>query len=99
MLNLELIIILINILLLSFVYLWLFPKVAGADIKKLSTYDFITSLVSLSIAGVLFWDSGFEFNLLVDTTNWFWFTLVTYFIIEIPIALWYFKKYDVFKSL
>ena len=99
MLNLELIIILINISLLLFVYLWLFPRVAGSDIKKLSTYDLVTSLVSLSIAGSLFWGSGFEFNLLIDTTNWFWFTLVTYFVIEIPVALWYFKKYDVFKSL
>ena len=99
MLNLELIIILINISLLLFVYLWLFPRVAGTDIKKLSTYDLVTSLVSLSISGSLFWGSGFEFNLLIDTTNWFWLTLVTYFVIEIPVALWYFKKNDIFKNL
>ena len=99
MLNLELVILSINILLLLFVYLWLFPKVAGSDIKKLSTYDLVTSMVSLTIVGFLFWESGFEFNALLFTTNWFWFTLVTYFIIEIPLALWYFKKYDVFKTL
>ncbi len=99
MLNLEFVIILINILLLFFVYLWLFPRVAGSDITKLSTYDLITSIVSVSIAGSLFWGSGFEFNALFITTNWFWFTLITYFTIEIPLAIWYFKKYDIFKSL
>ena len=99
MLNYEFIIILINILLLSFVYLWLFQRVAGSDIKKLSTYDLLTSLVSVTIAGFLFWGSNFEFMLFGASMNWFWFTLVTYFVLEIPIALWYFKKHDVFKSL
>jgi hypothetical protein len=88
-------IILINVLLLSFVYFWLFQRVAGSDIKKLSTYDLLTSLVSLTISGSLFCGSEFNFTIFGASTNWFWFTLVTYFIIEIPIALWYFKKYDV----
>ena len=99
MLNFESVVIGINILLLLFVYLWLFPRVAGSDIKKLSTYDLLTSLVSLGISATLFWGSDFEFMLFGVSTNWFWFTLVTYFVIEIPVALWYFKKYDVFKSL
>jgi hypothetical protein len=99
MLKYEFIIILINILLLSFTYLWFFQKVAGNDIKKLSIYDLLTSLISLMISGFLFWESGIEFTLFVVDMNWFWFTFVTYFIVEIPIALWYFKKYDVFKTL
>ncbi|MFT6737408.1 MAG: hypothetical protein ACJA0G_001547, partial [Kangiellaceae bacterium] len=45
--------------------------------------------------GFNYWGSGYEFDLLIFDVNWFWFTIVTYFLIEIPIMVWYFKNQKV----
>jgi hypothetical protein len=97
--NHELIIIAINFLIIAFSYIWLYPKIAGSDIHKLSKYDFLSSIVSLMIVSTFFYNSGIMFEIFGIETNWFWFTLVAFLTIEIPFALWYFKKYDVWKSL
>jgi len=97
--NHELIIALVNFVIIAFAYLWLYPKIAGSDIHKLSKYDFLSSLVSLFIVSTLFYNSGIIFEIFGVQTNWFWFTLITFLTIEVPFALWYFKKYDVWKSL
>ncbi len=93
--NYELIIILINLLIISFAYLWLYKRVAGSDAKKLAKYDLLSSCVALFISGIIFWNSQIIFEIFGVEFNWFWFTLVTFFIIELPFSLWYFKKYDV----
>ena len=95
----ELIVILLNISIVLFVYLWLYPRVAGADINKVSLYDLLASMTALSISALLFWDSGILFNAYFDTLNWFWFTLLTYFVLEVPFIVWYFKKYNLFDSM
>ena len=99
MLNAELIVILLNLFIVFFSYLWLYPRVAGSDINKISIYDLLASILAISISAMLFWDSGILFNALVDELNWFWFTLLTYFIIEFPFIIWYFKKYDILDSM
>ncbi len=98
MLNAELVVIMLNISIIFFSYLWLYPKVAGSDIYKVSTYDLVASVVAITISATLFWDSGIIFDAFFMTLNWFWFTLLTYFIIELPFIIWYFKKYDMFNS-
>lgn len=95
----ELIVILINLSILSFSYLWLFPKVAGNDGMKLVKYDAISFLISVSISGILFYGSYIEFDALFFTLDWFWFSVLSFFVFETPYALWYFKKNDLWDSL
>ena len=99
MYNAELIVILLNISIVLFAYLWLYPRVAGADINKVSLYDLLASMTALGVSASLFWGSNILFDAYFDTLNWFWFTLLTYFTIEIPFIIWYFKKYDIFNSM
>ena len=97
--NPELIIIFINILIILFAYVWLYPRVAGSDLTKIANYDFVASIVSIGISGILFWELNIEFYAIFGTLNWFWFALVTYLTLEIPMVLWYIKKYNVLDSI
>jgi len=98
MLSPEFIIILINISILSFSYLWFFPRIAGKDGMKLAKYDAISFVIAISISGILFYDSYIEFNTLFFTLDWFWFSVLTFFVFETPYALWYFNKNNVWDS-
>ncbi|QFR49638.1 hypothetical protein FJR48_07800 [Sulfurimonas lithotrophica] len=97
--NPELIIILLNISILSFSYFWFFPRIAGANAIELAKYDFISFVVALSISAFLFYGSYIEFDALFFTLDWFWFSVLSFFTFEIPFALWYFNKHDVWDSL
>ena len=92
MVNIELLIILLNLAIIIVAYFSVYPKIAGNSFNKISFYDLFASGFAFVIVGFNYWGSGYEFNLLSTTVNWFWYTLVTYGLIEIPIMLWYFKK-------
>ncbi len=67
-------------------------------LKKIAKNDLAASGIVLIVAGSIFWGSGEQFSLLLFSVNWFWFTLIAYAVIEIPIMLWYFQKHDVWSS-
>ena len=94
----ELIVITINVVIILIAYLFVYPKYAGSDGNKLAVNDLYASCVVLLISGVMYWGSGYEFSLLITTSNWFWFTLVTYFLLDIPLMAWYFKKHKAWES-
>ncbi len=87
----ELSIILLNAVIILIAYVWVYPTLAGKNINKVAVLDCITSGLALVIVANKYWGQGIEFNLLQFELNWFWFTLISYSIIEIPIALCYFK--------
>lgn len=91
----ELAIILLNLVIVLVAYFSIYPKLAGNDFYKISLYDLLTSSFALFVVGYHYWGSAQEFNLFLFSTNWFWFTLLTYAVIEIPIMVWYFKKQKV----
>ena len=91
----ELAIILLNLIIVLVAYLSIYPKLAGNNFNKISFYDIFASGFALLVVGLNYWGSGYEFNLLISNTNWFWFTLIIYGLIEIPIMVWYFKKQKV----
>ncbi len=91
----ELIIISINTTLIMVAYFFVYPNSANSDIKKIVNNDIIVSCISLIVSGSIFWGSSQEFNMIFFSTNWFWFAIITYLIIEIPFMIWYFIKYDV----
>lgn len=95
----EIIILSLNFIIVCIGYLWVYPRVAGANLNKITLNDLIASITSLIVAGSLFWDSAYEFSLLFTSVNWFWFTLLTFLLIEIPFALWYLKRYKVIDKL
>lgn len=88
----EMSIILLNVVIVALVYFWVYPKVAGSNLNKVALYDCVASGLALMIVGSKYWGSDIHFEFLIFKLNWFWFTLLSYGVIELPIALWYFKK-------
>ena len=93
----ELQVLLINFLLVLITYLFVYPKFAGRNLSKLFINDLAAMLIALLVAGSLFSGSRETFTLLLFETNWFWFCLTTYMIIETPFALRYLRKYRIFE--
>ncbi len=87
--NPALLILAINSTLIIGCYLWYFPCFVRDNVPKLLLVDSICSIGSIVIAGVLFIGKDIEFSLLSWEMNWFWFALVTYFLIETPFSLVY----------
>ena len=97
--NAEFVVIALNIVVIFGAYFVIYPKYCGADGYKIATYDLLLSGMVLLISGILFWGSDKSFSLLLFSVNCFWFTLVTYFLMEIPFGLWYGNKHNVWASL
>ena len=95
MFSAELSIILLNLVIILVAYLSVYPKLAGNSFNKISFYDLFTSGFAFFVVGSQYWGSERLFNLFIIDVNWFWFTLVTFAIIEIPVLLWYIKKHKV----
>ena len=89
----ELLIIAINLSLILISYLLVYPWLVGSNFDKLVINDLIVSSISLLISGSIFWGAGVNFNALLFTANWFWFSILTYLIIELPFMTRYMKKY------
>ena len=76
-------------------YLSIYPKIAGNNFNKIAWYDLGCNSFVLVLVGHKYWGSGYEFSLLLFSTNWFWFTVIVYTTIEVPFSIWYYKKHDV----
>ena len=97
--NAEFILIAINIFVIFSAYFVFYPKYCAANGYKIATYDLLLSGLVLLISGSLFWGSSETFSLILFSVNWFWFTLLTYAFIEIPLMLWYYNKHKVWESM
>ena len=76
-------------------YLSIYPKIAGNNFNKISLCDLGCSAFVFVLVGLKYWGSGYEFSLLLFTTNWFWYNVIVNAAIETPFFIWYCKKHDV----
>ena len=72
-------------------YLWIYPKYAGNDVKKMAWLDFALGLIPLGTSAILFWESDPTFRFIFFDTNWFFFTLLALTLLELPLFFWYLK--------
>lgn len=85
----------INLIIAVIAYFIIHPRTAGPDLNKLSMSDLGASVASLIVCGSMFWGKGIEFSAGLFSLNWFWFALLSYFVIELPFALWYLKRFGI----
>lgn len=88
-------VLLLNVIVIFLAYFIIYPKVAGNDFNKIAKQDIVATCVVLLTSGSLYFDSDIAFDLLIIKLNWFWFTFITFAVIEIPVLLWYIKRYKV----
>lgn len=91
MVSTEMAIFMLNSIIISVAYFSVYPKLAGKNINKVAIYDCLASGLALIIVASKYWGSDVGFDFLMFELNWFWFTLLSYSVLEIPVALWYFK--------
>lgn len=96
--NLEALVVVLNLVIVCASYYLLYPKVAGNNFNKIAFYDLLSSGFALLLVGSKFWGSDQVFNLVGFETNWFWFTIITYGVIEVPISMRYMKTHKVKTS-
>jgi hypothetical protein len=63
----------------------------GENVKLMMWLDVVVTSIPLGISALLFWQSDPVFRLFFFDLNWFFFTLITMFLIELPIFLLYLK--------
>lgn len=91
----ELQVLAINAACLAVAYLGIFPGLRPLTMGRLALADLGVGLVALGTVAALFWDSGVDFRLLVFDTNWFWFAVVTYVAMELPLSLWFLRRHGI----
>ncbi len=93
----EALILLLNLLMVMLTYLFVYPRFAGRDLNKLLINDLAAMVISLLVVGSLFQGRELKLSLIIFDTNWFWFCLLSYMLIETPFALRYIKKHKLFE--
>lgn len=93
MTNPEGVILGMNAFILCCAYWVIYPRYCRANLMALALNDALSVIVALLIAGSMFGESGYRFNAFFTELGWFGFTLLTYFLMEIPFSMRYAKKY------
>jgi uncharacterized membrane protein len=88
----EALVIILNLTVILIAYIGVFPRFAGSDLQRIAINDLLASAVCLLVSASLFWNVGRHFNALLFNTNWFWFTLLSYMLMETPFMYVYLKK-------
>jgi len=78
----EALILLLNLLMVMLTYLFVYPRFAGRDLNKLLINDLAAMVISLLVVGSLFQGRELKLSLIIFDTNWFWFCLLSYMLIE-----------------
>lgn len=81
----ESIIIFINLAVLSICFGYIYPKYCRNSIRKLVIHDFFATITCIVVSGCLYWGTGIGFTVL--GLNWFWFSIVSYFVLEMSFML------------
>ncbi|MBC54260.1 MAG: hypothetical protein CMQ34_10560 [Gammaproteobacteria bacterium] len=89
----------LNAAVAALAYFFVYPKFCGANGWRIAANDLLATATVVIVSGVLYAGTGVAFNFLFFSTNWFWFALLSYLVIETPLMLWYFNKHDVWRSL
>ena len=91
----ELQILILNVVILGVAYLGIYPSLQKKTIERIMVIDLILTALALLVAGGWFYGGDVAFSLIVVETNWWLFTLLTLFTIELPLFLWFAKKHDI----
>lgn len=89
--NNELLVIFYILATLAIAYLWFYPKVVGDNVKLMAWMDVIVTGIPVAISALLFWTEDPTFRLVFFDTNWFFFTILSMTVIEIPVFVLYLK--------
>jgi len=74
-------------------YFGIFPALRPLTLRRMALTDLGVGATALGTVAALFWGSGQGFRLFLFETNWFWFALVSFVVIEVPLFLWFLRRH------
>jgi hypothetical protein len=87
----ELSIVAFNLIALVTAYLYIYPKYAGNDVKRLAWLDTAVGGVALLVLAPFNWGSPSDYTFIDFDTSWWIFAILTYTLLEIPLFYFYVK--------
>ena len=87
----ELSIVIFNLVALAIAYLYIYPKYAGNDVKRLAWLDIAVGGLLLLVLAPFNWDSPNDYTFFVFDTNWWSFAILSYALLELPLFFLYVK--------
>ncbi len=91
----ELQILILNAVILGVAYLGIYPTLREKTLNKIMVIDLVLTGLALLVAGGWFMGGGVAFSLVLFEANWVIFTLVTLFVMEVPVFLWFAKRHGI----
>lgn len=88
-------ILILNGVILGFAYLGIYPSLREKTLNRIMAIDMVLTVIALVVAGGLFWGTGQALTLLFFESNWAVFTLVTLFVIEMPLFFNFAKRHGI----
>ena len=87
----ELSIVAFNLIALVTAYLYIYPKYAGNDVKRLAWLDTAVGGVALLVLAPFNWGSPSDYTFIDFDTSWWVFAILTYALLELPLFYFYVK--------
>ena len=94
----ETFILLTNAAILLCAYFIVYPRFAGSDLNRLALNDLAANAIAIAVAGFAFFGTGQRFDLLSLELGWFGFTVLTFLLMELPLFVWYVRRYGLSGS-
>ena len=91
----ELQILILNTVVLGVAYLGIYPSLQDKTLNKIMAIDLVLTALVLIVAGGWFLGTDIGFSLLFFEANWVVFTLITLFVMEVPIFFWFARKHGI----
>ena len=87
----ELSIVIVNLVALAIAYLYIYPKYAGNDVKKMAWLDIAVGGIALLVLAPFNWGSLSDYTFIDFDTSWWIFAILTYGLLELPLFYFYVK--------
>ena len=87
----EISIVAINLIALATAYLYIYPKYAGNDVKRLAWLDTAVGGVALLVLAPFNWGSPSDYTFIAFDTSWWIFAILSYALLELPLFYFYVK--------
>ena len=91
----ELQLLIVNATIVLIAYLGIYPSMRKLTLPRMVAVDAVLTALALGTAGALFWGTGIRFQMLLFTTNWAVFSLVSMQAMEFPLLIWFCRKHGI----
>ena len=87
----ELSIVIVNLAALAIAYLYIYPKYAGNDVKRMAWLDTAVGGVALLVLAPFNWGAPSDYTFFAFDTSWWIFAILSYALLELPLFYFYVK--------